>query len=61
MFCKRCNIQMKKVMRFENGKSYHLYKCPQCYYETKKQPFIFSSKNKSEQPKQSKKWRSNKK
>lgn len=61
MFCRRCNVPMKKVMRFENGKSYSLQKCPQCYYETKKQPFIFNIKDNSEQPKRLKKWRSNKK
>ena len=61
MFCRRCNIQMKSVMRFENGKSYSLYRCPKCYYETKKQPLIFNSKTKSEQPKQAKKGKPKKK
>lgn len=61
MFCKRCNIQMKSVMRFENGKSYSLHRCPKCYYETKKQPLIFNSKTNSEQPKQTKEGKPKKK
>lgn len=48
-------------MRFENGKSYSLHKCPKCYYETKRQPLIFDYKTKSEQPKQVKKGKQKKK
>lgn len=48
-------------MRFENGKSYSLHRCPKCYYETKKQPLIFNSKTNSEQPKQAKKGKPKKK
>ena len=32
---------MKRVLRFENGKSYRLYKCPKCYMETKPIPYFF--------------------
>lgn len=28
-------------MRFEDGKSYRLYRCPKCYSETKHKRFIF--------------------
>lgn len=28
-------------MRFENGKSYKLYRCPNCYRETKPKRFFF--------------------
>ena len=28
-------------MRFEDGKSYRLYRCPKCYYETKPKRFTF--------------------
>lgn len=41
MFCKHCNNLMRKVMRFENGKSYKLYRCPNCYRETKPKRFFF--------------------
>lgn len=42
MFCKHCNSLMKRVLRFENGKSYRLYKCPKCYMETKPIPYFFN-------------------
>lgn len=45
MFCKRCNVQMKKVMRFEKGKAYSLHKCPKCYYESKPTPLFFDERN----------------
>lgn len=61
MFCRRCNVQMKSVMRFENGKSYSLHRCPKCYYETKKQPLFFNSKTKSEQLERTKKGNQKKK
>lgn len=41
MFCKHCRSLMKSVMRFEDGKSYRLYRCPKCYSETKHKRFIF--------------------
>ena len=41
MFCKHCRSLMKSVMRFEDGKSYRLYSCPKCYYETKPKRFTF--------------------
>ena len=44
MFCKHCRNLMKKVMRFENGKSYKLYRCPKCYSETKPKRFFFKDK-----------------
>ncbi len=43
MFCYRCRLMMKKVFRFENGKSYKLYKCPKCYEETKPRPYSFAT------------------
>ena len=49
MICKRCGVLMKHVMRFENGKSYELYRCPKCWYETKKKPlFFFDNLNEAE-------------
>lgn len=41
MFCKHCRSLMKSVMRFEDGKSYKLYRCPKCYSETKPKRFTF--------------------
>ena len=41
MFCKHCRSLMKSVMRFEDGKSYRLYRCPKCYSETKPKLFTF--------------------
>lgn len=41
MFCKHCHSLMKNTFRFENGKSYRLYKCPKCYTETKPIPYFF--------------------
>lgn len=41
MFCKHCRNLMKRVMRFENGNSYRLYRCPKCYTETKPKRFFF--------------------
>jgi len=41
MFCKHCRSLMKSVMRFEDGKSYRLYRCPKCYSETKPKRFAF--------------------
>lgn len=43
MFCRHCRSLMKKVMRFENGKSYILYRCPKCYAETKAKRFFFNN------------------
>lgn len=41
MFCKVCNKPMKHIMRFENGKSYELFQCPHCYWESKKTTLKF--------------------
>ncbi len=41
MFCNRCRLMMVRVFRFENGKSYTLYRCPKCYEETKQRPYSF--------------------
>ena len=41
MFCMHCRSLMKSVMRFEDGKSYRLYRCPKCYSETKPKRFTF--------------------
>lgn len=43
MFCKHCRSLMKSVMRFEDGKSYRLYRCPKCYSETKPKRFTFDN------------------
>lgn len=40
MFCKKCNVEMKHVHRFENGKAYELYRCPKCWYESRKLPLF---------------------
>lgn len=41
MFCKYCHTYMRSVMRFEpNKKSYKLYRCPKCNYESKPIPLI---------------------
>lgn len=45
MFCKHCRSLMKRVIRFEDGKSYRLYRCPKCYYETKPKRFTFDDKD----------------
>lgn len=54
MFCKHCRSLMKSVMRFEDGKSYRLYRCPKCYSETKPKRFTFDdeeiSKNNTNKP-----------
>lgn len=43
MFCKRCNKAMRRVMSFYNGKTYEFFRCPFCWYESKKMPFIFKN------------------
>lgn len=40
MFCKYCKSMMKSVIRFENDKSYRLYRCPKCHSETKLKRFF---------------------
>ena len=39
--CPRCHTLMKYVMRFTDGKSYYLYKCPKCWRETRQIPLVF--------------------
>lgn len=41
MFCNKCIIPMKHVLRFMDGKNYELYRCPNCSHETKAIPFSF--------------------
>lgn len=41
MFCYHCNVRMRYVMRFEDSGMYCLYRCPKCFFETKKLPLIF--------------------
>lgn len=60
MICKRCGVLMKHVMRFENGKSYELYRCPKCWYETKKKPLFFFDNLNTQQKKKWNKERRNK-
>ena len=43
MNCKHCGSMMKRTLRFENGKAYRLFKCPNCYKETKPIPVSFNS------------------
>lgn len=47
MFCKHCRNLMKRVMRFENGNSYELYRCPKCYAEIKPKHFFFKKEETS--------------
>ena len=43
MFCSKCNTVMRSVMRFTpDNKSYKLYRCPKCYFETKPIPLILT-------------------
>ena len=42
MNCKHCGSMMKRTLRFENGKAYRLFKCPNCYMETKQLPVSFN-------------------
>ena len=44
MFCRHCRSLMNKTMRFENGTNYYLYKCPNCYYETKPKLLFFKAR-----------------
>lgn len=44
---------MEHLMRFENGKSYELYRCKNCYQESKKTILMFD-KTKTEQQNKSK-------
>ena len=44
MFCKHCKSFMQKVMRFENNRSYKLYRCSKCFSETKPKPYFFCPK-----------------
>lgn len=41
MFCNHCRSLMKRTIRFENGKTYKLYRCSICYSETKPKRFFF--------------------
>lgn len=52
MFCKRCSKPMKHVMRFDKGKSYELFQCPYCYWESKKTSLKFPITNTEKESKQ---------
>lgn len=43
MICRHCKTMMRRVYRFENEKSYRLFRCPNCYIETKPIPYSFYS------------------
>lgn len=45
MLCKDCNKPMKHIMRFDSGKSYELFRCPNCHYESKKTMLKFPITN----------------
>ena len=45
MFCNKCMIPMRHVLRFMNGKNYELYRCPDCNYESKPTAYSFNEKN----------------
>ena len=45
MFCKRCGTKMKYVMSFEGNRSYEYYRCPKCYYTSKRIPLIIRAQN----------------
>jgi len=47
MLCKRCNALMKETIRFENGKSCRLFKCPDCHKEIKVKNKFTVENNKS--------------
>lgn len=49
VICEHCNVPMKYVMRFEQGKSFRLRKCPKCYYETRQSPLIFEDEETTQQ------------
>lgn len=42
MLCCKCIVPMKHVLRFMNGKSFELYRCPRCSYESKATPYSFN-------------------
>ena len=44
MFCNKCMIPMRHVLRFMNGKNYELYRCPDCNYESKPTAYSFNVK-----------------
>ncbi len=48
MDCRHCRNMMKKVLRFDKDKSYKLYRCPNCYSETKQKNIFLNSINKTE-------------
>ena len=41
MLCRYCKSLMGKTIRVENGKSFKLYKCPNCHHETKPISYFF--------------------
>ena len=51
MFCRKCNKVMERVLSFYDGKSYGFYRCPHCWYESKKLAFIFKDKEANQKKK----------
>lgn len=39
MFCIKCIVPMKHVLRFMDGKNYEFFRCPNCNYESKAIPY----------------------
>ena len=44
MFCKQCKILMKHVISFEDDKIYSFFRCPRCYFNSKKHHFLIPLK-----------------
>ena len=44
MLCKRCNEQMKHVLRFQKNITQEFYRCSRCYTESKSWFIILNKK-----------------
>lgn len=44
MICNHCKTQMKRVLSFDKDKIYKFYRCPICYFESKKMLCFFNKK-----------------
>ena len=42
MFCPRCKKNMNYTMSFEKDKTSKYYKCPNCFYETKRKNLLYT-------------------
>lgn len=41
MLCTKCYRPMKTVIQFTKGKAVTFSRCPECWFESKKRPYIF--------------------